>query len=344
MKKFNIVIQCIARGEELYLKEWIEYHLGLGIEHIYLYDNNDDTTTLPIFLDAELNETDRAKVTVTDWNRRHRYPQNTAYRHFAKNYGNLTDWVLSIDIDEFLILEKPLTEFLQEFDYASQVWLSWKNFGADGKLTYSPEPVTQRFQNEVELSDLVQGKVIVRPDKVSVYGIHSCGLKDKSAITVNVNHQKIEQTPILHPQPPIYAGAWINHYFTKSLEEWESKIKRGCADDRFCRRYEAFFEINPDLAEHKDPNFQAVQNPPIVRPTYFERKIFSNWSEEQKTEYEKGKLRQRREAECFSVINRGEPWYDELTNLQKIELKNWYLAWLNVTDTMIIPKPPEWLK
>lgn len=55
-------------------------------------------------------------------------------------------------------------------------------------------------------------------------------------------------------------------------------------------------------------------------------------------------LRSRREYECFRYINRGNAWYDLLTEQQKIELKEWYQAWLNVTDTKVIPEKPSWLK
>lgn len=55
-------------------------------------------------------------------------------------------------------------------------------------------------------------------------------------------------------------------------------------------------------------------------------------------------LRQRREEECFSIINRGKLWYDTLTEEQLNELNNWYNAWLNVTDTEIIPIKPTWVK
>lgn len=54
-------------------------------------------------------------------------------------------------------------------------------------------------------------------------------------------------------------------------------------------------------------------------------------------------LRNRREYECFSVINRGELWYSRLTDAQKVELNDWYTMWLNVTDTKIIPTKPKWL-
>jgi len=54
-------------------------------------------------------------------------------------------------------------------------------------------------------------------------------------------------------------------------------------------------------------------------------------------------LRLRRERECFSVINRGQLWYETLTAEQKEELKDWYLAWLDVTEMGIAPDTPAWL-
>lgn len=54
--------------------------------------------------------------------------------------------------------------------------------------------------------------------------------------------------------------------------------------------------------------------------------------------------RQQREKDCFPIINRGELWYDRLTDLQREELQLWYQAWLDVTKTQTIPVKPEWLK
>ena len=54
-------------------------------------------------------------------------------------------------------------------------------------------------------------------------------------------------------------------------------------------------------------------------------------------------LRQKREVECFSVINRGELWYERLTDEQRKELEEWYQAWLDVTETKTEPNRPDWL-
>ena len=61
------------------------------------------------------------------------------------------------------------------------------------------------------------------------------------------------------------------------------------------------------------------------------------------TEETKEEYRQRREKECFSVINRGQLWYETMNLQQIIELRSWYKAWLNVTETMVVPERPAWL-
>ena len=54
-------------------------------------------------------------------------------------------------------------------------------------------------------------------------------------------------------------------------------------------------------------------------------------------------LRTQREKVCFPYINRGSLWYSKLTDEQMSELHTWYQAWLDVTETKIIPDNPDWL-
>lgn len=54
-------------------------------------------------------------------------------------------------------------------------------------------------------------------------------------------------------------------------------------------------------------------------------------------------IRSRRASECYPIINRGGLWYDMLTEQEKTELLEWYHAWLNATETLIIPEKPTWL-
>lgn len=58
---------------------------------------------------------------------------------------------------------------------------------------------------------------------------------------------------------------------------------------------------------------------------------------------ELNELRSQRELVCFPYINRGYLWYNKLTDEQKGELDVWYQAWLDVTETKVVPEKPEWL-
>jgi hypothetical protein len=54
-------------------------------------------------------------------------------------------------------------------------------------------------------------------------------------------------------------------------------------------------------------------------------------------------IRTRRRRECFPIINRGQLWYNTLSEAQLVELNAWYRAWLDAPETLIIPEKPLWL-
>lgn len=54
-------------------------------------------------------------------------------------------------------------------------------------------------------------------------------------------------------------------------------------------------------------------------------------------------IRHRRETECFPIVNRGQLWYDKLSKKKKEELEQWYQAWLDTTNTGVVPEKLAWL-
>ncbi|MCD8294660.1 MAG: hypothetical protein LUE27_05430 [Clostridia bacterium] len=80
----------------------------------------------------------------------------------------------------------------------------------------------------------------------------------------------------------------------------------------------------------------------------FEEDITDNEEyEAEKAEYESearmNRIRGDREKKCFSVINRGQFWFDTLTEEQTAELKEWYQEWLDAPQTLTEPDTPDWL-
>lgn len=72
--------------------------------------------------------------------------------------------------------------------------------------------------------------------------------------------------------------------------------------------------------------------------------VLLEFEEELLNKYLIEEFRIRRNQECFPIINRGKLWYDNLTNSQLEELNIWYNEWLNVTETLIDPIKPIWIK
>ena len=71
--------------------------------------------------------------------------------------------------------------------------------------------------------------------------------------------------------------------------------------------------------------------------------VFNKQQEEIATLCEIMSLRIQRDKECFTIINRGQLWYNSLTQSQVEELQSWYELWLNVTESLTPPHKPEWL-
>lgn len=84
---------------------------------------------------------------------------------------------------------------------------------------------------------------------------------------------------------------------------------------------------------------------PVIEPAipaqdeYEDIQVYHPYTDEEYVTY----LRRERERICFPVINRGAAWYARLTPEQNEELKAWYQAWLDVTETKVKPATPEWI-
>lgn len=136
-------ICLIVSNEEYYLDEWLDYHLGLGFHHIFIYDNSGDLGNGWLDRRPRLH----SKVTVQY------YPgedkQGVAYQHCGQYHllGKYR-WVGLFDADEYLVLKKHpnVIAFLTEYCKEGSISLSWQLHSWNGQLQYSPEPVTKRFQ------------------------------------------------------------------------------------------------------------------------------------------------------------------------------------------------------
>lgn len=131
--KYYFSICAIFKDEALSMKEWIEYHRLIGVEHFYLYNNNSSDESCSI-LKPYIEE---GLVTLINWN----CPppsQTSAYNDFKSKYWKETHWVAFIDLDEYICPKRAtnLKEWFSKYENYPSIVVYWKMFGSSGRIEH----------------------------------------------------------------------------------------------------------------------------------------------------------------------------------------------------------------
>jgi len=223
---------CVIAGsdEGPYIDEWLEYHIALGFNQIYLYDNTDNH----MFGNWTTN---REKVTIM-----HRPGfgmQIRVYNECAKQaIEDGHKWAAFIDVDEFIVLKKHrhIVQFLTEYCDSGAIILSWLIFGNSNHTEYEPIPVTKRFQYYVpddEVNHFVNS-IVRLEDFKSISVPHWAFLRNHT--TSRTTGGLVFTYPLLKPihlwkeEERQSDVAVVHHYTYKSKNEYVKKIARGRSD------------------------------------------------------------------------------------------------------------------
>ena len=247
--KYVCSICLIIRDESEYLKEWLDWHIGQGVEHFYIYDHDSKD---PIEEWIERNAPELAsKITVIDWSGIHDNAQPDAYNHCLARYGQDSKWIGFIDTDEHVRVKtgQLLSEFLTNYERYAGLFIVWTMYDACGQREKSNLPLRERFPTPTKVptfSDKM-GKVFVQPSRMKDMYIHN-GHPKKDFHVVG-EYRDIVREAEFWKDNATTNFICIDHYYTKSYEEWLEKLKRGRCHARHIRKYSEFFLHNPDM-EH----------------------------------------------------------------------------------------------
>lgn len=266
--KYYCSLCLITRDENEYLEEWLRWHIGQGVEHFYIYDHG---SKQPVREQVDgLGEEIAGKVTVIDWSGSHRDAQPDAYNDCLARFRGESRWIGFIDTDEQIEVKtgQTLPQFLKGYEEYAGVLAVWVTYGACGQVKKLPGLLRERFtvpNHSCKWNDCA-GKVIVQPVYMERMVIHN-GKTKVGFVVVDEQGNEVYDYSMTscHPSTDYIC---VNHYYTKSYEEWLNKLRRGTAHSTFQRKYSEFFYINPDMKycweevviNQKYENFQSEIN------------------------------------------------------------------------------------
>ena len=225
-QKKGIGICAICKNENLYLKEYVTYYQKLGLKKIIIYDNNDIDGEKPEDILFNYIKSNFVEIIDTRGFRRSQIP---SYNHCYEKYRNQFDYIAFLDFDEFIIIQnnKSINDYLydEKFDKCESILLNWEMYGDNDLVKYDKRTMIERFTKPSEKWN--KGKSIVRTkiDNLLIISVHNVGFNVNYFCDSNGN--KIIPPSYLDFSPPREPESYIKHFYTKTVEEFCKKIKRG---------------------------------------------------------------------------------------------------------------------
>lgn len=217
----KVALVCIAKLEDNYIDEWIDYHLKLGFDDIFIYENNwrynkDREHVIKIPFDGEVK-------------------QIISYNTFIQSYAGAYDWAAFMDVDEFLVLKKHknVHEFIIDYQEYDGIGVNWVLFGDNNLLAPADNySVLNRFtKRQKGVNEHI--KSIIKLNKKVIMRVHN----PTNINLIDTNKHNFRGPFNSKGDDTI---AQINHYFTKTKSEFIEKRNRGRADCNFLRSLNEF--------------------------------------------------------------------------------------------------------
>jgi len=228
-KKYNIIIQTMAKDEEHIINEWITYHILLGIEHIYIFDDNskipisDTIKTLPDYIIEKitilrLDENDSnffdAEFINSNYYNSNLYKKINNHKqiyfmnYFLDNYKKVSDWCFFCDCDEFLYLNNDIniTIFLNKNNMYNIIYIPWLLYGSSYYIEQQNGLIIENFIYHEDKYCRI-GKSIVKLYELDyIDDVHRLQYKNEKILYLNFNTKLFEL--------PVH----INHYQINSIK------------------------------------------------------------------------------------------------------------------------------
>lgn len=233
--KYGVSLCLIFKNEAPFLKEWLDYHLTIGVDHFYLYNNNSDDDYISVLKPY----IEQGIVSLIEWPE-----QNSQFKCYKNCYDMCrteTKWISFLDADEFICpkYENNIKDWLVKYDKYHAINIQWLMFCTGGVIEhdYSKLVIEQYFSSWNDFWK--HGKCIVNTQydiaNWNTWWVHHHSYMYRKVFGVNMILPAVNQFGFICTIDKIWGGGnnklhgstiQINHYFTKSWSIWSQKMKK----------------------------------------------------------------------------------------------------------------------
>lgn len=232
---------CATIGDNILqdLSEWIDYHLYTGVDNFYLYYHGTQKSLASSIL-RPYTTRGIVKIKRIQYVKRNANltcapaMQCTALTNCVRKYRSDNDFMVLIDVDEFIYIrdKSTLKHFLGGYRNVSGLRLHWRNFGSSGHISRPPNVLDyyDKCINDEDRASTLHwsfpaghAKTIANTrfirDKVTC-GPHACYNQPNE---VNITY--FDENMCSHCTEVSFSKIALNHYRIKSLDDFQSKVK-----------------------------------------------------------------------------------------------------------------------
>ena len=221
-----------ARKENKYIREFVEFYEKIGVDKIYIYDNNEKKGEK--FDDILKDYIKKEFVAIKDWRGKKNqllHMMDNCYKNNNKKY----DWLIFYSPDEYIHLKNytNIKDFLKEkkFDRCNKIYLNWIYHTDNNLYHYNNASLQKRFpqiENKPKNKTYLPHnyiKTIIRGDLKDIK-INNMYKLVKTIKGCNAYGETIKLKDI-YMEKQDFTNYYIDKYFSKSVDEFIDKLNAG---------------------------------------------------------------------------------------------------------------------
>ncbi|BEV11622.1 glycosyltransferase family 2 protein [Asticcacaulis sp. DW145] len=218
----------IAKNEGPYLLEWIAYYRNIGFDKVVVYENNSSDSSASLLKALARS----GQIIHRPWKLGAKEsPQITAYVDAIGKAD--TDWIFFVDCDEFLVLHnttlKNMLAPIHARSNVTAIGINWRIFGSSHRSKWEPGLVIERF-TRAAAADFPMNDHLKSFLRIGTIGPHiDMHMSDTNGQIVFADGEELTLLSRGRSNKIRLDCAQINHYYTKTYEEYLVKAKRGQA-------------------------------------------------------------------------------------------------------------------